>query len=243
MITVSKKFIDGLGCYVGSFFSYYPLSRRDVLHCTSYKIIDQAALDKRYGEDGKRTNICFTCNKTGHWARNCPDKEKQTWTIVFVYVNPYTHEMKILPTWRNKHQFQSMIYVGVLKSFCNKYKINSPQITLPAESQTEQPKQDDCEKMQNDNTEINSSQSTILLESQDEQIENMQNNNTSISDSEICQTAERLERLAKSLNIPNLDQYRSLFKPEENQINNHQQKDLSPSKKKDSKKKKELSFL
>ena len=64
----------------------------------------------------------------------------------------------------------------------------------------------------------------------------MQNNNTSISDSEICETAERLERLAKSLNIPNLDQYRSLFKPEEkNQINSHQQKDLSPSKKKDSK--------
>ena len=38
--------------------------------------MDQTALDKRYGEDGKRTNICFTCNKTGHWARNCPDKEQ-----------------------------------------------------------------------------------------------------------------------------------------------------------------------
>ena len=214
-------------------FSYYPLSRRDVLHCTSYKIIDQAALDKRYGEDGKRTNICFTCNKTGHWARNCPDKEKQTWTIVFVYVNPYTHEMEILPTWKNRHQFQNMIYVGALKSFCNKYKINSPQITLPAKSQTEQPKQDDCEKMQNDDTEIKSSQSTILVESQDKQIENMQNNNTSISDSEICETAERLERLAKSLNIPNLNQYRSLFKPKENQTNNHHP---SSSKEKDSKK-------
>ena len=89
--------------------------------------------------------------------------------------------------------------------------------------------------MQNDDTEINSSQSTILLESQDDQIENMQNNNTSITDSEICETAERLERLAKSLNIPNLNQYRSLFKPKENQTNNHQQKDLTSSKEKDSK--------
>ena len=30
----------------------------------------------------------------------------------------------------------------------------------------------------------------------------IQNNNTSISDSEICQTAERLERLAENLNFP-----------------------------------------
>ena len=95
-----------------------------------------------------------------------------------------------------------MIYVGALKSLSNEYKIKSPQNTISVESQTEQTKQDDCEKMQNDNP----SQSTILVESQDEQIENMQNDNTSISDSEICQTAERLERLAKSLNIPNLDQ-------------------------------------
>ena len=50
--------------------------------------MDQSALDKRYGEDGKRKNICFTCNKTGHWAKNCPDKEKQTWNFVFVYVDP-----------------------------------------------------------------------------------------------------------------------------------------------------------
>ena len=139
--------------------------------------------------------------------------------------------MEILPTWGNKHQFQNMIYAGVLKSYCNKYKINSPQNTKSAESQSEQPKQDNCEKMQNDDTEINSSQSTILLESQDEQIENMQNNNTSITDSEICETAERLERLAESLNIPNLNQYRSLFKPKEN----HQQKDLTSSEEKDSK--------
>ena len=90
--------------------------------------------------------------------------------------------------------------------------------------------------MQNDTTEINSSQSTILLENQDEQIENMQNNNTSITDSEICETAERLERLAKSLNIPNLNQYRSLFKPKGNQTNNHQQKDLTSSEEKDSEK-------
>ena len=40
----------------------------------------------------------------------------------------------------------------------------------------------------------------------------IQNDNTSASDSEICQTAERLERLAKSLNIPNLDHRISLFK-------------------------------
>ena len=52
--------------------------KKDVFHCTSYKIINQTVLDKRYGEDGKRTNICLTCNKAEHWARNCPDKEKQT---------------------------------------------------------------------------------------------------------------------------------------------------------------------
>ena len=55
----TKYQVQHIGCYVGSFFSYYPLSRRDVLHCTSYKIIDQAALDKRYGEDGKRTNLLY----------------------------------------------------------------------------------------------------------------------------------------------------------------------------------------
>ena len=95
---VPKYQVQHIGYYVGSFFSNYPLSRRDVFHCTSYKIMDQSTLDKRYGEDGKRTNICFTCNKAGHRARNCPDKEKQTWTTDFVYVNPYTHELKILPT-------------------------------------------------------------------------------------------------------------------------------------------------
>ena len=40
----------------------------------------------------------------------------------------------------------------------------------------------------------------------------IQNDKTSASDSEICQTAERLERLAKSLNIPKLDHRISLFK-------------------------------
>ena len=117
-------------------------------------------LDKRYAEDGKRTNICFTCNKTGHWARNCPDKEKQTATSVFVYVDPCSHELKILPTMRLAPQFQNMKYVGVLKSFCNECKINSPQNTISVESQTE----------------------------------NMQIDNTSVSDSEICQTAEQMER-------------------------------------------------
>ena len=143
----TKYQVQHIGQYVGSFFSYYPLSRRDVFHCTSYKIMDQSTLDKRYGEDGKRTNICFTCNKAGHWARNCPDKEKQTWTTAFVYVNPYTHELKILPTWRLGHQFQNMRYIGVLKSFCKECKINSAQNTISVESQT---KQTEKYSMQND---------------------------------------------------------------------------------------------
>ena len=112
--------------------------------------MDQTALDKRYGEDGKRTNICFTCNKTGHWARNCPDKEKQTDTSVFVYVDRYSHELKILPTIRLAHQFQNMKFVGVLKSFCNEYKINSPQNKISVESQTE--------NMQIDNTSVSDSE-------------------------------------------------------------------------------------
>ena len=89
--------------------------------------------------------------------------------------------------------------------------------------------------MQNDNTptKINSPQNTISVESQTEQTENMQNDNTSISDSEICQTAERLERLANSLNIPKLDHYRSLFKPEKKNQIISQQKDLASSEEKE----------
>ena len=158
----TKYQVQHIGYYVGSFFSYHPLAEKDVFHSTSYKIMDQSALDKRYVEDGKRTNICFTCNKTGHWAKNCPDKEKQTIPNVFVYVNPYTHKLKILPTWRFRHQFQNMKYVGNLKSFYNEYKINSPQNTISVESQTKQTKK---YSMQNDNTstKINSPQNTISV--------------------------------------------------------------------------------
>ena len=160
----TKYQVQHIGYYVGSFFSYHPLAEKDVFHSTSYKIMDQSALDKRYVEDGKRTNICFTCNKTGHWAKNCPDKEKQTIPNVFVYVNPYTHKLKILPTWGFRHQFQNMKYVGNLKSFYNEYKINSPQNTISVESQTKQTKK---YSMQNDNrstsTKINSPQNTISV--------------------------------------------------------------------------------
>ena len=92
--------------------------------------MDQATMDKRYGEDGKRTNICFTCTKAGHLARNCPEKEKQTDTFVFVHVDPRSYDMKILPTTRLANEFQHMKFVGVLKLFCNEYQINSPQDTL-----------------------------------------------------------------------------------------------------------------
>ena len=93
-------------------------------------------------------------------------------------MDPCSHELKILPRMRLAHQFQNMKYVGILKSFCNKYKINSPQNTISVESQTE----------------------------------NMQNDNTSVSDSEICQTAEQLERLAESLSNPKSNQNVSFFK-------------------------------
>ena len=104
----------------------------------------------------------FVLRVTGHWAKNCPDKEKQTIPNVFVYVNPYTHKLKILPTWRFRHQFQNMKYVGNLKSFYNEYKINSPQNTISVESQTKQTKK---YSMQNDNTstKINSPQNTISV--------------------------------------------------------------------------------
>ena len=58
-------------------------------------------------------------------------------TIVFVYVDPYSHELKMLPTIKLAHQFQDMKYVGNLKSFYNEYKINSPQNTISVENQTE----------------------------------------------------------------------------------------------------------
>ena len=145
----TKYQVQHIGYCVGSFFSYHHLAEKDVYHNIRYKIMDQTAVDKRYGKDGKRTNICFTCNKTGHWAKNCPDKERQIWNFVFVYVDPYSHELKILPTMRLAHQFQNMKYGGILKSFCNKYKINSPQNTISVESQTE--------NMQNDNTSVSDS--------------------------------------------------------------------------------------
>ena len=135
-----------------------------------------------------------------------PDKEKQTDTSVFVYVDPYSHELKVLPTIRLAHQFQNMKFVGVLKSFCNEYKINSPQNTISVESRTEK-----TEKY------------------------SMQIDNTSVNDSEICQTAEQMEReITES-------------QSNANQINSHLslKKDLSSGKEKqqdskDNKKKKEL---
>ena len=65
-----------------------------------------------------------------------------------------------------------MKFVGVLKSFCNECKINSPQNTISVESQTENTKK-----------------------------YSMQINNTSVSDSEICQNSrtngERNNRKSK----------------------------------------------
>ena len=47
----------------------------------------------------------------------------------------------------------------------------------------------------------------------------MQIDNTSVNDSEICQTAEQMERhLSEGLNIPKLDYHKSLFKPEKKKI-------------------------
>ena len=48
----TKYQVQHIGYYVGSFFSYHPLAEKDVYHNTSYKIMDQTALDKRYGEHG-----------------------------------------------------------------------------------------------------------------------------------------------------------------------------------------------
>ena len=68
----------------------------------------------------------------------------------------------------------------------------------------------------------------------------MQIDNTSISDSEICQTAEQMEKeIIKSQSNRKSNQHASSFKRkicqprEENQINSHQQKDLSPSEEKE----------
>ena len=52
--------------------------------------MDQSAMDKRYGEDVKRTNICFTCNKTGDWARNGPEKEKQIHSFLPTWIHTVT---------------------------------------------------------------------------------------------------------------------------------------------------------
>ena len=97
-------------------------------------------------------------------------------------------------------EFQHMKFVGALKSFCNEYKIDSPQNTISVESQTE----------------------------------NMQIDNTSTSDSEICQTAEQMEKeITKSQSKANqINSYLSL------------KKDLSTSEEKQQgKEKKELLFL
>ena len=67
----------------------------------------------------KNPNICFTCNKTGPLDK---DKEKQTAKSVFVYVDPYSHELKISPTMGPAKEFQHLKFVGALKSFCNENK-------------------------------------------------------------------------------------------------------------------------
>ena len=53
----TKYQVQHIGYYVGSFFSYHHLAEKDVYHNTRYKIMDQTALDRRYGEDGKRKKI------------------------------------------------------------------------------------------------------------------------------------------------------------------------------------------
>ena len=100
--------------------------------------------------------------KQGTGLKIVQTKKNRQSPNVFVYVNPYTHKLKILPTWRFRHQFQNMKYVGNLKSFYNEYEINSPQNTISVESQTKQTKK---YSMQNDNTstKINSPQNTISV--------------------------------------------------------------------------------
>ena len=125
-----------------------------------------------------------------------------------------SHELKILPTMRLAHQFQNMKYVGILKSFCNKYKINSPQNTISVESQTE--------NMQNDNTSVSDS-------------EICQNSRTN---------GERNKRKSKYPKIKSKRiflQKKISESVKKNQINSHQQKDLSSGEEKqqDSKEKKE----
>ena len=46
--------------------------------------MNQSAMDKRYGGDGKRTNICFTCNKSGNWARSCPNNASVDWITLIL---------------------------------------------------------------------------------------------------------------------------------------------------------------
>ena len=59
----TKYQVQHIGYYVGSFLSYHHLAKTDVYHITRYKTMDQSAMDKRYGEDGKRTNICLRATK------------------------------------------------------------------------------------------------------------------------------------------------------------------------------------
>ena len=73
----TKDQVQHIGYYVGLFLYYHHLAKKDVYHITRYEIMDQSAMDNRYEEDRKRTNICFTCNKTGHLDRNCPKKKNR----------------------------------------------------------------------------------------------------------------------------------------------------------------------
>ena len=121
-------------------------------------------------------------------------------------------------------------------------KINSPQNTISVESQTE--------NIQNDNTSDSDSETCQFVEEM--VVEIMQNDNTPDTDSETCQLVEEMVRdLRQDLTVSEKShQLWTNFKPvEKNQINSHQQKDLSPSKKKqqdskkrDSKDKKKRSY-
>ena len=134
----TKYQVQHIGYYVGSFF--LPSFSRKKMFITTSDI--KLWIKQRWINDMERTEkeqiFVLRVTKQDTGLEIGPDKEKQTDTSVFVYVDPYSHELKILPTVRLAHQFQNMKFVvGVLKSFCNEYKINSPQNTISVESQTE----------------------------------------------------------------------------------------------------------
>ena len=115
----TKYQVQHIGYYVGSFLSYHHLAKKKMF-ITSPDI--KLWINQRWINDMERMEkeqifvLRATKQDTGL------EKEKQTDTFVFVYVDPHSRDLNISPTMGPAKEFQHMKFVGGLKSFATNIK-------------------------------------------------------------------------------------------------------------------------